>query len=67
MTKDPSPTENSKSNVTTQKSNQNFDNTTITDRLRTVSWSNNSHPTGVEDEAKLSSTILNSYTLDCVY
>ena len=26
---------------------QNFDNTTIADRLRTVSWSNDSHPTGV--------------------
>ena len=26
---------------------KNLDNTTIADRLRTVSWSNNSHPTGV--------------------
>ena len=26
---------------------QNFDYTTIADRLRTVSWSNSSHPTGV--------------------
>ena len=33
--------------LTTQKRHQNFDCTTIADRLRTVSWSNNSHPTGV--------------------
>ena len=26
---------------------KNFDYTTIADRLRTVSWSNSSHPTGV--------------------
>ena len=26
---------------------KNFDYTTIADRLRTVSWGNNSHPTGV--------------------
>ena len=32
---------------TTHKRHQNFDYTTIADRLRTVSWSNNSHPTGV--------------------
>ena len=36
-----------KSNVTSQKRHQNFDYTTIADRLRTVSWSNESHPTGV--------------------
>ena len=35
------------SNVTTQKRHQNFDYTTIADRLRTVSWGNDSHPTGV--------------------
>ena len=34
-------------NATIQKRHQNFDYTTIADRLRTVSWSNNSHPTGV--------------------
>ena len=39
--------QNPKSNVTTHKRRQNFDNTTIADRLRTVSWCNNSHPTGV--------------------
>ena len=35
--------------VTWQHKNatKNFDYTTIADRLRTVSWSNNSHPTGV--------------------
>ena len=37
-----------KSNVTTQKTQKKiFDYTTIADRLRTVSWSNDSHPTGV--------------------
>ena len=36
-----------KGNVTTQKRHQNFDYTTIADRLRTVSWDNDSHPTGV--------------------
>ena len=35
MTKAPTPTEKSK----------NFDNTAIADRLRTVSWDNDSHPT----------------------
>ena len=38
---------NPKSNVTTQNVTKNFDYTTIADRLRTVSWSNNSHHTGV--------------------
>ena len=41
------PLKNPKSNVTTQKMYQNFDYTTITDRLRTVSWGNDSDPTGV--------------------
>ena len=31
----------------TQKRHQNFDDATIADQLRTVSWSNNSHPAGV--------------------
>ena len=30
-----------------KKHHQNFDYTTIADRLRTVSWSNSSYPTGV--------------------
>ena len=30
-----------------KKATKNFDNTTIADRLRTVSWGNDSHPTGV--------------------
>ena len=30
-----------------QKATKNFDYTTIVDQLRTVSWSNSSHPTGV--------------------
>ena len=47
---DKSPNTNSKfqqSKVTTQKYHQTIDYITIADRLRTVSWSNNSHPTGV--------------------
>ena len=38
---------NPKSNMTTQKRHQNFDYTMIADRLRTVSWGNDSYPTGV--------------------
>ena len=41
------PRTNPKSNVTTQKCHQNFDHTTIADRLKTVSLSNDSHPTCV--------------------
>ena len=50
MTKAPTLTKKSKklkNNVTTQKRHQNFDYTTIAHRLRTVIWSNISHPTGV--------------------
>ena len=47
MTKTPMPTENSKTNGQHQNATKNFDYTTIAGRLRTVSWSNNSHPTGV--------------------
>ena len=36
-----------KNELTTQKRHKNFDYTTIMDRLRIVSWSNNSHPTVV--------------------
>ena len=36
-----------KKKVTTQKRHKNFDYTTIVDRLGTVSWRNDSHPTGV--------------------
>ena len=36
-----------KSKVTTQKCHKNFDYTTIADRLKTVSLSNDSHPTGM--------------------
>ena len=31
----------------TQNATKNFDYTTIADRLKTASWSNNSHPNGV--------------------
>ena len=48
MTKAPTPTEKSKK-ATWQHKNatKNFDYTTIAYRLRTVSWGNDSHPTGV--------------------
>ena len=41
------PLKNKKINVTTQNATKNFDFTTIVDRLRTASWSNDSQPTGV--------------------
>ena len=50
MTKAPTPTEKSKKqrdNTPKKNATKNFDYTTIADRLRTVSWKNNSHPTGV--------------------
>ena len=45
--KNPIPTENLKTNGQHKNATKNFDYTTITDRLRTVSCSNNNHPTGV--------------------
>ena len=47
MTKLPIPTENLKTKRQHTNSTKNFDYTTVVDRLRKVSWSNNSHPTGV--------------------
>ena len=48
ITKPLNPKKNPKRNVTTEKKrHQNFDETTIANRLKTVSWSNNSHQTGV--------------------
>ena len=48
MTKAPTPTEKSKKQRDkTKNATKNFDYTTIADRLRTVSWENDSHPTGV--------------------
>ena len=47
MTKPPIPTENSKTKGQHTNATKNFDYTTIADRLRTVSWSKSSHPTGV--------------------
>ena len=48
MTNAPTPTEKSKKQHDNIKNTtKNFDYITIADRLRTVSWSNNSHPTGV--------------------
>ena len=45
MTKAPSPTEKSKKKWQHKNATKNFDNTAIADRLRTVSWDNDSHPT----------------------
>ena len=48
MTKAPTPKEKSKKQRdNTKNATKNVDYTTIADRLRTVSWSNSSHPTGV--------------------
>ena len=47
MTKTIIPTENSTTNWQHKDATKNFDYTKIADRLRTVSWSNNGHPTGV--------------------
>ena len=48
MTKAPTPTEKSKTqHDNTKNATKYFDYTTIADRLRTVSWGNSSHPTGV--------------------
>ena len=47
MTKPPIPTEHSKTNGQHKNATKNVDYTTNADRLRTVSWSFNSHPTCV--------------------
>ena len=48
MTKNPTPTEKSKKEIeNTKTATKNLDYTTIVDRIRTVSWSKNSHPTCV--------------------
>ena len=47
MTKTRISTENSKTNGQHKNATKNFDNTTIANQLRTVSWNDNSHPTGV--------------------
>ena len=48
MTKAPQPTEMSKGqNDNTNNATKKFDNIAVVDRLRTVSWSNYNHPTGV--------------------
>ena len=49
QTLDENPDTNRKFNnqLTTQRRRQNFDNTTIADRIMTVNWSNNNHPNDV--------------------
>ena len=59
MTKTLIPTEKSKNNGQHKNATKNFDYTTIADRLRTVSWSNNSDPTGVVKYAGLNMYIHN--------
>ena len=50
MTEALTPTEKSKKQRdNTKNATKNFDYTTIADRLRTVSWGNDSHPAGVVD------------------
>ena len=54
MTKAHKPTEKSKKQHDNTKSPPKlFDYTMIADRLRAVSWSNNSHPTGVVKPVKI--------------
>ena len=51
MTKASIPTEKSeKQRDKTQNASENFEYTPIADRLRTVSWSNDNHETGVLKE-----------------
>ena len=47
VTKSPIPTENSKTKGQHKNATKNVYYTTIADRLRTVSWGNDSNPTGV--------------------
>ena len=47
MTRAPTLTEKSKTQRENTKCHQNIDYTTIAHRLRKVSWSKDSHPTGV--------------------
>ena len=48
MTKAPTPTEMSKGQIdNTNNATKKLDYTAVADRLRTVSWSNYGHPTGV--------------------
>ena len=48
MTKDPTPAEMSKEHSdNTNNATEKFDYTAVADRLRTVSWTNYGHPTGV--------------------
>ena len=50
MTKAPAQTEMSKGQIdNTNNAAKKFDYTAVAGRLRTVSWSNNGHPTGVID------------------
>ena len=54
MTKAPTlPEKSPKQRDNIKKATKNFDYTVIADRLRTVSWSNSSHPTGVVNKELL--------------
>ena len=45
MTKAPTPTEIKKTKRQHKNVTKHFDNTTVVDRFRTVSWGNDGHPT----------------------
>ena len=61
MTKAPTPVEMSKGQSdNTNNATKKFDYTAVADRLRTVSWSNYGHPTGVKYHKYFAITTLNS-------
>ena len=57
MTKAPSPTEKSKKQHDNKKATKNLNYSTTADRLKTVSWNNNSHPDGVGNPVYERSTL----------
>ena len=74
MTKALTPTEKSKKELDNTKTPpKNFDYTTIADPLRTVSWGNDSHPTGVVKQMNgiptlpLTATVVLSMARTCRY
>ena len=67
VTKAPTPTEKSKKQCDNIKNaTKNFDYTTIADRLRTVSWSNSNHPTGMVKPVYERSTFQLTAKASCV-
>ena len=66
MTEALTPTEKSKKQRdNTKNATKNFDYTTIADRLRTVSWGNDSHPAGVVKPVYgITNVVPNEYILE---